>query len=77
MAMEKYDYQVQLIVTDHIPMKRAGSFSSITKQIPTFILPSMLGLTTFESAQKTCYEMFEKYELHGSLMNYLGEVFTF
>ena len=65
--MNKYEYQIQLQCVK----------GNVSRQIPTFILPALLGLTGFESALKTVKEMFVDCELHGSIMNHNSQVFTF
>lgn len=75
--MNKGDFSCQLVITEHTQQKKDGRFLSITKQMPTFILPNFLGLMTMENAKKTCYEMFYKFEVHGCIMDYEYKTLTF
>ena len=59
--------QVQIIITRN----------NIVKQVPTFVLPTCLGLTTYESAKSVVESMFADYEVHGTLWNSKGQVFSF
>ena len=58
--MNKYNWQMQIVVNT----KRGKG--SQAQEMPTFILPSLLGLLTGQDAAKVACEMFKEKEVHGS-----------
>ena len=72
--MNKHDWQVQLCICEN---RSDGQFGTVTRELPTFILPASLGLIGIDSVKATIESMFPTDgEIHGTIMDWDSECFS-